>query len=83
MVKGRRLAQGDVIGLVGSTGWATGPHLHYEVKIRGVQVNPLTAELPAAEPLDEAKREALAAVAVPLREQLALLERIRVAVNTR
>jgi murein DD-endopeptidase MepM/ murein hydrolase activator NlpD len=83
MVKGRRLAQGDVIGFVGSTGWATGPHLHFEVKIRGVQVNPLTAQLPSAEPLEESRRDALAAVAAPLREQLALLERIRVAVNTR
>jgi len=79
MVKGARIAQGDLVGYVGSTGWATGPHLHYEVKIHGNQVNPLVAVLPAAEPLGDTQRDALAISAEPLRAQLALLERIRVA----
>jgi murein DD-endopeptidase MepM/ murein hydrolase activator NlpD len=83
VVKGARISQGDLIGYVGMTGWATGPHLHFETKIAGRNVNPLTAQFPSAEPLDESKRDALAAVAAPLREQLALLERIRVAANTR
>jgi murein DD-endopeptidase MepM/ murein hydrolase activator NlpD len=83
VVKGARVAQGDLVGFVGATGWATGPHLHFEIKIRGAQVNPLTADLPGAEPLAESQRDALAATAAPLREQLALLERIRVAANTR
>ena len=81
VVNGARVAQGDVVGQVGSTGWATGPHLHFEVKIRGNQVNPLTAELPAAEPLAEPQRDAFIAAAKPLREKLALLERIRIASN--
>jgi murein DD-endopeptidase MepM/ murein hydrolase activator NlpD len=81
VVNGARVAQGDVVGQVGSTGWATGPHLHFEVKIRGNQVNPLTAELPAAEPLAEPQRDAFIAAATPLREKLALLERIRIASN--
>ncbi len=81
VVNGARVAQGDVVGHVGSTGWATGPHLHFEVKIRGNQVNPLTAELPAAEPLAEPRRDAFIAAAKPLREKLALLERIRLAAN--
>jgi murein DD-endopeptidase MepM/ murein hydrolase activator NlpD len=79
MVKGARVSQGDVIGYVGMTGWATGPHLHFEVKIAGRNVNPLAAQFPHAEPLAEHQREALAAAAEPLREQLGLLERIRVA----
>jgi len=83
IVKGARISQGDLIGYVGMTGWATGPHLHFETKIAGRNVNPLTAQLPSAEPLDESRRDALAAVAAPLREQLALLERIRVAASTR
>lgn len=36
----QRLSQGDVLGAVGATGWATGPHLHYEVKVNGVQKDP-------------------------------------------
>ena len=48
---GARVAQGDVIGYVGQTGWATGPHLHYEFRVGGEQRNPLTVALPTGEPL--------------------------------
>jgi murein DD-endopeptidase MepM/ murein hydrolase activator NlpD len=49
--KGNRVNQGDIIGYVGSTGLATGPHLHYEFRINGVQRNPLRVVMPAAIPL--------------------------------
>lgn len=49
--KGMRVAQGDVIGFVGATGLATGPHLHYEFRINGVYQNPLMMALPSAPPL--------------------------------
>lgn len=49
--KGMRVAQGQVIGDVGESGWATGPHLHYEFRINGVYENPLTIKLPGAPPL--------------------------------
>lgn len=48
---GARVAQGDVIGFVGATGWATGPHLHYEFRVGGVHQNPLTVELPKSDPI--------------------------------
>ncbi len=48
---GSRVRQGDVIGYVGATGRATGPHLHYEVLMAGKQTNPLDVKLPAGEKL--------------------------------
>jgi murein DD-endopeptidase MepM/ murein hydrolase activator NlpD len=48
---GARVRQGDPIGYVGMTGYATGPHLHYEFKIAGVQQDPLKVALPKAEPI--------------------------------
>ncbi|PLX28484.1 M23 family peptidase [Candidatus Parcubacteria bacterium] len=50
--------QGQVIGYVGSTGWSTGPHLHYQIKKYGSLVNPLALELPPGDPVPEGKQEA-------------------------
>ncbi len=56
--KGKRINQGDVIGYVGATGMATGPHLHYELRVDGLQRDPTKVALPTAPPIT--KRDQLA-----------------------
>lgn len=52
---GTRVTQGQVIGYVGQTGWATAPHLHYEFLVNGVHENPMTVALPKAAPIPAAE----------------------------
>ena len=67
---GSRIAQGDVIGYVGQTGLATGPHLHYEFRIDGTARDPLTVPIPGGEPLSPASRAAFVAAIAPSVAQL-------------
>ena len=74
--QGVRVAQKRVIGLVGTTGLSTGPHLHYAVKKGGAFVNPLELKFPPAEPLKPEQIVAFQADVAPL---VAQLERLAVA----
>jgi murein DD-endopeptidase MepM/ murein hydrolase activator NlpD len=67
---GTRVKQGQVIGYVGQSGLATGPHLHYEYRKNGVHMNPRTVSLPDAAPIDPSLKEDFLRTAAPLISQL-------------
>lgn len=71
--QGSRISQGQVIGHVGATGLATGPHLHYEFRVNGIQKNPLALKLPTSYPLDSRAKSQFGAKAHPLVQRLDLM----------
>jgi murein DD-endopeptidase MepM/ murein hydrolase activator NlpD len=68
--KGSSVKQGQVIGYVGSTGLATGPHLHYEFHIGNKVVNPVTVALPKAEGIPKHEMARFSSQIQPLFVQL-------------
>ena len=76
--KGQTVKQGDSLGAVGSTGWATGPHLHFEFRINGRHVDPLTlAQQGSAEPISAAMRNQFNQRAQAARSQLMAAAQMR------
>jgi murein DD-endopeptidase MepM/ murein hydrolase activator NlpD len=74
--QGQRISQGTVIGRVGSTGLATGPHLHYEFRINGVHRNPLAHTMPPPEPLSGAQLAAFRAQTEPALARIRTVEEV-------
>ena len=77
--KGQRVVQGELIGYVGMTGLASGPHLHYEFKINGQQHNPMRVALPDAKPISAADKVAFQASADDFVARLNLLRNTNLA----
>ncbi len=70
--KGDRVAQGTVIAYVGQTGWATGPHLHYEFRVANEPRDPLKVVMPPAAPIAMKDRSAFEASVASTKELLQL-----------
>ena len=77
--RGKRIKQGDIIGYVGMSGTATGPHLHYEFRINGVHRNPLTVVLPKADSLNKKYLADFKQKSQPLLAQLESLDNTSIA----
>jgi murein DD-endopeptidase MepM/ murein hydrolase activator NlpD len=77
--QGVHVQQGDVIGYVGATGWATGPHLHYEFKVAGTYRDPLGISVPLAMPLAPQYQATFKQTADIMESKLALVRSVKFA----
>jgi murein DD-endopeptidase MepM/ murein hydrolase activator NlpD len=70
---GQKVNQGDVIGYVGTTGWSTGPHLHYEFRVNNEPRDPLAVDLPNVQPLAGVELQRFRKVAGDMTHRFALM----------
>lgn len=77
--RGQRVSQGELIAYVGKTGLASGPHLHYEFKVSGVQRDPLKVALPDGKPISDVQQSVFAETTRALHARLSLLRNTRIA----
>ncbi|WP_443891991.1 peptidoglycan DD-metalloendopeptidase family protein [Parasutterella excrementihominis] len=82
MAEGVKVKKGQLIGYVGTSGMVTGPHLHYELKKDGQQINPLIADLRTGENLKDDALEDYKLAISPMRRQIAMLSRLQLAQNS-
>lgn len=77
ITKGARVSQGQLIGYVGSTGWSTGAHLHYEFRMGDKPVDPLAVVLPEAPAIDANQLPSFQSATLPYKQQLEVLAKFQ------
>ncbi len=81
MSEGTRVSQGQTIGYVGATGMATGPHLHYEFRVAGQQIDPQSSDIPIARALEGKSLQNFKQHVASYQNQLAMLAHLQDAQN--